>query len=203
MTLRPARRSWLPDLQPQVVAFAGPLADAGEHRDSRRAPWRCGRSAPVRITVLPTPAPPKRPVLPPRTNGVSRSITSMPVSKSSVRVESSVTGGGSRWIGHALLGLDRTAVVDRIAEEVEHAAERGRADRHGERRPGVGDVFTAESGRRSSSRATHRTLPPPRCCCTSPTRCRAMPFPSRVDVDGVEDRRDCVLGKLDVERQSR
>ena len=34
----------------------------------------------VRMTVLPSPAPPKRPILPPRTNGVSRSMTLMPVS---------------------------------------------------------------------------------------------------------------------------
>ena len=35
-------------------------------------------------TVLPTPAPPKRPTLPPRTNGATRSITLMPVSKISI-----------------------------------------------------------------------------------------------------------------------
>ena len=53
----------------------------------------------VRITVLPSPAPPNRPALPPRTNGVSRSITLIPVSNSSVLVESSLMGGDSRWIG--------------------------------------------------------------------------------------------------------
>ena len=36
-------------------------------------------------TVLPTPAPPNRPILPPRTYGVSRSMTLMPVTNSSVR----------------------------------------------------------------------------------------------------------------------
>ena len=53
----------------------------------------------VRITVLPRPAPPNRPALPPRTNGVNRSITLMPVSKISVRVDRSVTSGDSRWMG--------------------------------------------------------------------------------------------------------
>ena len=53
----------------------------------------------VRITVLPSPAPPNRPALPPRTNGVSRSITLMPVSNISVLVDRSVTSGESRWMG--------------------------------------------------------------------------------------------------------
>ena len=36
------------------------------------------------MTVLPTPAPPNRPALPPRTSGQSRSITLMPVSNTSL-----------------------------------------------------------------------------------------------------------------------
>ena len=53
----------------------------------------------VRITVLPRPAPPKRPAFPPRTSGVKRSITLIPVSKISVLGDSSEKAGGSRWIG--------------------------------------------------------------------------------------------------------
>ncbi len=53
----------------------------------------------VRMTVLPSPAPPKRPILPPRTNGVSRSTTLMPVSNTSVLGERLSNAGGSRWIG--------------------------------------------------------------------------------------------------------
>ena len=51
-------------------------------------------------TVLPTPAPPNRPILPPRTYGVSRSMTLIPVTNISVRGSSWSSGGGSRWIGH-------------------------------------------------------------------------------------------------------
>ena len=47
-------------------------------------------------TVLPTPAPPNRPILPPRTYGVSRSSTLMPVTNISVRGSSWSKGGGSR-----------------------------------------------------------------------------------------------------------
>ena len=70
----------------------------------------------VRMTVLPRPAPPNRPALPPRTNGVSRSITLMPVSKISVLVERSVTGGRLAVDGPVVVGLDRPAAVDRLAE---------------------------------------------------------------------------------------
>ena len=42
----------------------------------------------------------------------------------------STNSGGSRWIGRRSLGVDRAAAVDRLAEQVEHAAERFLADRH-------------------------------------------------------------------------
>ena len=54
-------------------------------------------------TVLPTPAPPKRPILPPRTYGAIRSTTLIPVSKISTFGERSSNGGGSRWIGQRSL----------------------------------------------------------------------------------------------------
>jgi hypothetical protein len=52
----------------------------------------------VRSTVLPTPAPPNNPALPPRSSGTSTSIALMPVSKISDFVERSDSGGGFRWI---------------------------------------------------------------------------------------------------------
>ena len=50
----------------------------------------------VSSTVLPTPAPPKRPALPPRSSGTSTSMTLMPVSKTSDLVERRASGGGAR-----------------------------------------------------------------------------------------------------------
>ena len=41
------------------------------------------------------------------------------------------------------LGVDRAGFVDRIADHVDDAAEQFRADRHGNRRAGVGDFLTA------------------------------------------------------------
>ncbi len=49
-------------------------------------------------TVLPTPAPPNSPILPPRTYGVSRSMTLMPVSNIWVLDSSWSNGGACRWI---------------------------------------------------------------------------------------------------------
>src|SRR5512140_3175844 len=50
------------------------------------------------VTVLPTPAPPKRPILPPFAKGQMRSTTLMPVSSSSTEGESSSNFGAAAWI---------------------------------------------------------------------------------------------------------
>ena len=102
-------------------------------------------------TVLPTPAPPKSPILPPFTNGAIRSTTLMPVSKISV-FGSRSTKSGRFAVNRPPLDArrDRRAVVDGLAEHVEDAAERRLADRHRDRRAGVDDVHAAHDavGRR-------------------------------------------------------
>ena len=50
-------------------------------------------------TVLPTPAPPNAPTLPPLRNGHMRSITLIPVASTSGDVFWSASSGGCRWIG--------------------------------------------------------------------------------------------------------
>ena len=62
--------------------------------------WATRRIISWMSTVLPTPAPPNSPIFPPRTYGVSRSMTLMPVVNIWVRGSSWSSGGGSRWIGH-------------------------------------------------------------------------------------------------------
>ncbi len=57
------------------------------------------------ITVLPTPAPPNKPILPPCTYGSSRSTTLMPVSNICARASSWSKAGASRWISHRSLML--------------------------------------------------------------------------------------------------
>src|SRR5919199_2685589 len=120
-------------------------------------------------TVLPTPAPPKRPTFPPFAYGASRSITLMPVSKiSRVGVRSSTSGAG-RWIGQR--SSDSTSPSWSIGSPSRLKI-----------RPSVpsptGTVIGPPVSRTSVPRerpsvesiATARTRSSPRCCCTSATR---------------------------------
>ncbi len=91
----------------------------------------------VKITVLPSPAPPKRPILPPRTNGVSRSTTLMPVSNTSVLGERLSNGGGSRWIGQRSEAATGPRPSIGCAQQVEDPAQRLLAHRHRHRPAGV------------------------------------------------------------------
>ena len=91
-------------------------------------------------TVLPTPAPPNRPILPPRTYGVSRSSTLIPVSRISVLGSSWSNGGGSRWIPQRSVTFSEDGRhVQGLAEHVEHVALGDVAHRHRDRPAGVGD----------------------------------------------------------------
>ena len=159
--------------QPQVVAFAGPLAHAGEHRVTAVG-WRCGRSA--RSESPSCPGRPRRTGRLSRRGrtGSSRSTTLMPVSNTSVF--------GLRLASVGRLAVDRpaffvlhfAATVDRFAQQVEHPAQRFFADRHRQRLP----VSTTSMPRTMPSvepSATHRTRLPPRCCWTSPVTLKCVP----------------------------
>ena len=102
------RPSRLAHLDQEVGALTGPLAHPGEHRHA--TVWVATRLIiSVMSTVLPTPAPPNRPILPPWRYGVSRSMTLMPVANiwalgSSV----SNAGGGAVDLPRSLIvELDR------------------------------------------------------------------------------------------------
>ena len=83
----------------KVVALARALTDAGKHGD---APVQFGnvvdqlRISSWSTTVLPTPAPPNAPTLPPLRNGQMRSITLMPVTSTCGEVDWSTSGGALR-----------------------------------------------------------------------------------------------------------
>jgi hypothetical protein len=152
----------------EVVALAGALADAGEHREAAVALAMLLISS-MMSTVLPTPAPPNRPILPPLAYGASRSMTLMPVTRIS-RLGRLVDELGALAVDRRLGRADRAALVDRLADDVEDAAERLRADRHRDRRAGVGDFFWPRTRPSVESMAMVRTVFSPRCCATS--RCR-------------------------------
>ena len=54
---------------------------------------------------------------------MSRSITLMPVSNTSALGVRSTNSGGSRWMGRRFFDVDGPAIVDRVAQQIEHAAE--------------------------------------------------------------------------------
>jgi hypothetical protein len=114
----------------EVVALAGALAHAGEHREAAECSTAMLRISSIRVTVLPTPAPPKRPTLPPLAMGMMRSMTLMPVSRISVEAAWSSSLGAGAVDRPALLGIDRAQLVHRVAEHV-HDAPEGRFCRPG------------------------------------------------------------------------
>jgi hypothetical protein len=116
-------------------------------------------------TVLPTPAPPKSPILPPRTYGAIRSITLMPVSKISTFADSSPKAGGSRWIGQrspVAAGFPSTGSPITFQTRPSVSSPTGTE---------IGWPVSTISVPRESpsvvSIATARTRSSPRCCCTS------------------------------------
>ena len=56
----------------------------------------------------------------------------------------SSNGGASRWIDQRSSDVDRAALVDRLAEDVQDAAEGLAADRHRDRRAGVDGLHAAD-----------------------------------------------------------
>ena len=129
-------------LEVEVVALAGALADAGEDRDAACAFATLWISSMI-VTVLPTPAPPKRPTLPPLMYGAIRSMTLIPVSKTSTDGFRSRKAGGSRWIDHrstpGIAGFSSTGwpITFQMRPSV------GIADGNRDRAAGVDDVGTA------------------------------------------------------------
>ena len=67
----------------------------------------------------------------------------MPVTRISASVDWSTNSGAGLWIGERRLVDDRAALVDRLADDVEDAAQGLRADRHRDRLAGIDDLGAA------------------------------------------------------------
>ena len=130
-------------------------------------------------TVLPTPAPPNRPILPPATYGVSRSTTLMPVSNMRADGSSASKVGAGRWMSHRSISSRPSRLgVERLAPHVPDVAEHLLADRA----PGCRGRCCAPAAPRTRPSVGFmqiaRTRPSPSCCATSastvivsPSRC--------------------------------
>ncbi len=121
------------------------------------------------VTVLPTPAPPKRPILPPLANGQMRSITLMPVSSSSTEGESSSNRGAGWWIERSsLLFTGPRSSIGRPSTSITRPRVAGPTGTE----IGAPVFFTFMPRRRPSLEpsAMVRTMPSPSCCSTSNVR---------------------------------
>jgi hypothetical protein len=137
--------------------------------DTPACSWATFRISSWMMTVLPTPAPPKMPILPPFLNGQIRSMTLRPVSKTSTSVVCWSNAGAERWIGSVF--ARETGSLPSIA-----------LPRTSKTRPSVTSPTGTEIGPPVSSTgmprarpsvvviATVRTQLLPRCCWTSQTR---------------------------------
>ena len=147
------------------------------------------------MTVLPTPAPPKIPILPPFLNGQMRSMTLRPglehLDLGGLVLE---RGRGAVDRQH-LVRLDLALAVDGVAEHVEHAPERHLAHRHGDRCAGVADLGPAGEavGRRHGDGAD----PVVAQVLLHLAHERRLAFAQ--DLDGAEDRGQVPGGELDVD----
>ena len=113
------------------------------------------------ITVLPTPAPPNRPVLPPLMKGSIRSMALMPVSNFGLRDQAVVFRAGT-MDGHVAGDLGHGLLVNGLAHDVPNATQGFLADGHHDGMARIQDVQATDPDRRSRLMATERTRLPGR-----------------------------------------
>ena len=125
-------------------------------------------------TVLPTPAPPKAPALPPLMNGQMRSMTLMPVSRIWALVSWSTSAGAGRWIGYLLSKVTgpRLSTGWPVTSKMRPRTPAPTGTEMGAPvsvtdiprfRPSTDDIAIA------------RAIPPPRCCWISSVRSSFLP----------------------------
>ena len=119
-------------------------------------------------TVLPTPAPPNRPILPPCTYGVSRSMTLMPVSNIWVLDSSWSNAGGLRWIGQRSVTVTVSpGFLLRMLPDTSNTWPLVTSPTGTEIGPPVSSTVAPRTRPSVGFRATVRTVESPRCCSTS------------------------------------
>jgi hypothetical protein len=183
---------------PEVVALAGTLADAGEDREAAVLLATLLMSSWM-TTVLPTPAPPKRPILPPFKNGWMRSMTLMPVSNISSDVDCSSNAGAWRWIGMCSLALTGPSSSTGSPSTLSTRPSVSRPTGTVMPAP-VSIAFMPRTMPSVATMAMQRTRPSPRCCCTSTTTSSGAGTYEAVadDAQRLEDGRHLRLFELNV-----
>ncbi len=184
--------------EPQVGPFARSLADAGKHRVTA---VRAGdaRDQLGKNHRLAQPGPAEQPGLA-AADERREQVDHLDAGLEDFGLGREIGDLGSVAMDRPeLLGIHRPAVIDRLAEQIEYAAERFLADRYGDRRAGI-DAFLPRTMPSVLPSATQRMRPPPRCPCTSPvTSIFVRPCTSAWTLIGVVDRRQVLFVELGVE----
>mmetsp|Transcript_5450 Transcript_5450/g.18294 ORF Transcript_5450/g.18294 Transcript_5450/m.18294 type:complete len:239 (+) Transcript_5450:1279-1995(+) len=130
-------------------------------------------------TVLPTPAPPKSPILPPLGYGSIRSITLMPVESTSCSTDCSVKTGASLWIGDII--VESTGPSSSIGSPMTFMMRPSTPLPTGMQMGASVSTTVCPRTRPSvASIAMVRTVLSPRCCATSRTSRISWPSTSRL-----------------------
>src|SRR5690625_122327 len=124
-------------------------------------------------TVLPTPAPPNRPSLPPCPEGVSRSMDLMPVSNIEVFDSSWSKFGAWRWIGHRSVTSSCSSGLFRGDPTTSNTVPRVASPTGTEMAAPVSWTACPRTTPSVGFRAIPRTMPSPRCCAVSRVRVEA------------------------------
>ena len=125
----------------------------------------------------------------------------MPVSNSSVLVDRSIERRSVAMDRPPLLGVHGAAAIDRLADQVEHAAQRGRSDRNGDRRAGV-DALLAANHAVGAAQSDAANAAAAEVLLHFADQVDANPFVLRGDLDRVIDGRLVFVLERDVERRA-
>ena len=155
------------------------------------------------MTVLPTPAPPKSPILPPFTNGATRSTTLMPVSKTSVFGSRLTKSGRLRWIGQRSASAGIGAPLSTGSPSTFRMRPSAGAPTGTEIAAPVSTTSMPRVTPSVLDMATARTWLRPMCCCTSTTTRMVWPLGrDRVDAQRVVELGQVIGLELDVEHRA-
>ncbi len=133
-------------------------------------------------TVLPTPAPPKRPILPPFTNGAMRSMTLMPVSKICVLGSRSTKSGRLRWMGQRTASAGMSAPLSTGSPSTFRMRPSAGAPTGTVIGPPVSTTGIPRTTASVEDIATARTWLRPMCCCTSAVTLMVVPSGATVSI---------------------
>ena len=190
-------------LEPQVVALASALADAGKARIATVKPCQA-RDQLLDDDGLADAGAAEQPGLA-ATHQRAEQVHDLDPGLEHLGLGRQVLELGRLAVNGPALGLDRAAIVDHVPHQVEHPAERGFAHRHLDRAAGVGDLLTAaDAVGRIESHRTHAAAAQMLGHLAPQGLVLALAHDHALDLDTerVVDRRQVLFGELGVQHRA-